>query len=209
MTSTARRRLSADERREQIIDSAREVFSRSGLAGARTRDLAAEAGVNEALLYRHFKSKDELFDAAVAEPLERAVATLVELSGTPPEVFDSRGELMFERTRGFIHDLLLVMDEVAPLLGIVLFGDADSASEYYRRRISPSLDGVKQVIDANLDSWTHREFDAELLIHGVFGMAWFLSITAHLGGPRWDLDRAATQIASVLLEGVMLKGEEE
>ena len=80
----AKRRLTADERRQQIVSSARKVFVAQGLGGARTRDIAAEAGVNEALLYRHFASKEELFEAAVVEPLQSAVAHLVQASGAPP-----------------------------------------------------------------------------------------------------------------------------
>ena len=83
-SAPVRTRLTADARREQIIEAAREVFARSGRAGARTRDLAEAAGINEALLYRHFDSKEDLYEAAVAAPLEQAVATLVERSGEPP-----------------------------------------------------------------------------------------------------------------------------
>nr|MDT0522477.1 helix-turn-helix domain-containing protein [Streptomyces sp. DSM 41633] len=91
-------RLSADERREQIIDAARRVFEQTGFEGARTRDLAAAAGVNEALLYRHFGSKEDLFEAAVATPLEEAVSKVVEFSGSPPEDFDATGTVMYDRT---------------------------------------------------------------------------------------------------------------
>ena len=41
-----RKRLSADARREQILDAARGVFLDAGYAGARTQDIATAAGVN-------------------------------------------------------------------------------------------------------------------------------------------------------------------
>jgi len=54
-------RLKKSERREQIIERATDVFRQHGLKGARTREIAKVCGINEALLYKHFKSKEELF----------------------------------------------------------------------------------------------------------------------------------------------------
>lgn len=58
-------RLEAEERRTQIMEAALAVFTEKGLAAARTREIAARAGISEALIYRHFKSKDDLYQAAV------------------------------------------------------------------------------------------------------------------------------------------------
>lgn len=195
-------RLSANERREQIIVAARQVFEQSGFDGARTRDLAAAAGVNEALLYRHFGSKEELFEAAVAAPLEEAVGKLVELSGDPPEVFDVSGVVMYERTYQFLYDLLGVMDEIGPLLGVMLFGQADRAADYFRNRIDPSLKEVERVVEANLSAWRHKDFDVDLLVRSTMGMTWFLSTADRLCGHTRDRTAAAKAITSMLLEGV-------
>lgn len=194
--------MTADARREQIIRSARAVFARSGFAGARTRDLAAEAGITEALLYQHFGSKEALFEAAVAEPLEHAVAQLIDISGSPPEEFDVTGEEMYKRTRAFMRDLLTVMDDIAPLLGVMLCGDVDVASSYYRERIEPSLNAVRDVIETNLESWNHRDFDPELTAKLVFGTAWFLSLSDRLAGHTRDHDEAADRLASMILLGL-------
>jgi AcrR family transcriptional regulator len=199
-----RTRLTADARREQIIEAAREVFARSGLAGARTRDLAAEAGINEALLYRHFSSKEDLFEAAVAAPLDRAVAAVVEISGEPPMEFDQTGEEMHARTSRFISDLLGVLEEISPLLGVMLFGDAESGAEYFRKRIDPSLDAVAKVIVANYPAWRHREFDPRLVVDLCFGMAWFAAVSARLTGRPLDREALAEQITSIFLYGLAL-----
>ena len=56
-------RLSSDERREGIIEAVNGVFAEKGFDGATTRELAEAAGVSEALLYRHFPSKESLYAA--------------------------------------------------------------------------------------------------------------------------------------------------
>jgi AcrR family transcriptional regulator len=70
--STQRGRLTADARREAILEAARPVFGGRGYHAATTREIAAAAGVSEALLYQHFPGKSDLFLAVV----ERCAADL-------------------------------------------------------------------------------------------------------------------------------------
>lgn len=71
-------RPSADQTRERILAAALDLFSERSFEGATTREIAASAGVTQPLLNYHFRSKDELWRAAVDEPFEaltRALAT--------------------------------------------------------------------------------------------------------------------------------------
>ncbi len=67
--------------RQRLLDSAREEFTDRGLEGARVDSIAARAGVNKERIYGHFGSKDELFQAVVADALDEHVAAL----GLPTE----------------------------------------------------------------------------------------------------------------------------
>ncbi len=51
--------------RDSLLRAATSVFAEVGTRGATTRRIAREAGVNEVTLFRHFKSKDELIQAAL------------------------------------------------------------------------------------------------------------------------------------------------
>jgi AcrR family transcriptional regulator len=201
-------RLTSDQRRQQITESARTIFVAHGLAGARTRDIAAEAGINEAMLYRHFKSKEELYEAAVAGPLGEAVAALVATSGEPPAEFDASGAAMKERTSLFLRDLLRIMEDFGPLLGVALFGEVGAAQTYYADRIAPTLNTVQQVIAINLQSWMHRDFDVEMVVHTAFGAAWFHATAARLAGKQLDVDAVADQLTSLFIDGLMSKDGE-
>jgi TetR/AcrR family transcriptional regulator len=63
----------ADQTRARILDAATNEFSANGLAGARTERIAEAAGVNKALLYYYFRSKQELYTAALEEIAEKVV----------------------------------------------------------------------------------------------------------------------------------------
>lgn len=56
-------RMSGDERRKQIVRVAIELFSQRGFSGTTTKEIARAAGVSEAIIFRHFANKEELYSA--------------------------------------------------------------------------------------------------------------------------------------------------
>ena len=56
-----RKRLKAEERRSQLLRIAKELFSEGGFENTTTKAIAAAAGVSEAIIFRHFASKEELY----------------------------------------------------------------------------------------------------------------------------------------------------
>jgi TetR/AcrR family transcriptional regulator len=77
---------------ERILDAAIEEFVEHGLAGARVDRIAMRAGVNKQLLYRHFGSKDGLFDAAV----RAMVGRFNEIRQALPDTLEGRLPYYFE-----------------------------------------------------------------------------------------------------------------
>jgi AcrR family transcriptional regulator len=55
--------MKGGERREQILQTAVDLFSQRGFKGTTTKEIARAAGVSEAMVFRHFASKDELYGA--------------------------------------------------------------------------------------------------------------------------------------------------
>jgi AcrR family transcriptional regulator len=64
------RRPGNQDTRGQIITAARQAFAAKGFAGVSMRAIAAEAGVDAALIHHYFDSKQQLFLATVALPVE-------------------------------------------------------------------------------------------------------------------------------------------
>jgi len=64
-------RLPADERRKQLIEVSIDLFSRKGFAGTTTKEIAAAAGVTEAIIFRHFATKQDLYTAIVERMCSR------------------------------------------------------------------------------------------------------------------------------------------
>jgi len=197
-----RARLSADERRAQILDSAREVFLRSGASGARVKEVADAAGVNPALLYQHFESKEELFEEAVLRPLASAFETT---ALTFPDVTDADppGERVREATETYLLHLLEAMEKAAGLLGLVLFDDLEAARIFFRERLEPMLAQLTGVVRAHLPAWEHAEYDPEVAVMIVFGTCWMYAIDSRFGTrAERDLPKLAAQIGAIIFEGL-------
>jgi TetR/AcrR family transcriptional regulator len=71
MKVSHRQHRDSDKTRANILATATRIFAELGLAGARTDVIAKSAGVNKALLYYYFKSKEALYEAVVEEHFRR------------------------------------------------------------------------------------------------------------------------------------------
>jgi AcrR family transcriptional regulator len=199
MGDGGRRRLSKAQRRQEILRAARRVFRESGLQGARTKEIARAAGINEALIYQHFQSKEELFEAAVLSPLEDIVDDLYDYAHALPPGTDERQRT---NTYSFVHNLLETLADSLPLLGVVLFTDGPAGREFYQSRVAALLDSVTDVVKSNLGSWQHRCFDPEITTPAIFGMCWGLAMDAVLRGRDLDVEAAAEEICRLIFRGL-------
>jgi AcrR family transcriptional regulator len=106
-----RKRVSAADRREQILGVARQLFAKQGFRGTTTRQIADQAQVNEAILFRHFRSKEALYWAVLDElsrqrnnrgNLQALISERARSNGTPgadEKFFAAVAEGLLERSR--------------------------------------------------------------------------------------------------------------
>lgn len=106
-------RITGEQRREQIIDAAIQLFSETGFAGTTTRRLAEAAGVSEAALYLHFETKEALYEAIIRrkahEHEEFAERLRAAVSEGPERMFREVARSMIDihtRDKAFLRLLL-------------------------------------------------------------------------------------------------------
>jgi AcrR family transcriptional regulator len=73
--STTTERKSAEERRQDVLDAALDVFAEHGLSGASTDEIARKAGISQPYLFRLFHTKKELFLASAERCLGETLET--------------------------------------------------------------------------------------------------------------------------------------
>lgn len=90
----SKRRLPALQRRAQILEIARELFSREGIDETSMRNIAGRAGVSPAVLYRHFSDKDALLFALTEAFFDRMIAAFDGAMSTEADPIDRLAALM-------------------------------------------------------------------------------------------------------------------
>ena len=115
-----KKRLPGTVRRELILQAALEVFSGKGYDGSTVKKIAERAGVNEGLLYRHFKSKEDLYTAVIAM---RAASILDydDLTAVVNGKYDDQDFL-----KRFAKSYLQVMRSNEKLVRLISFGQLSS-----------------------------------------------------------------------------------
>lgn len=191
-----RTRLRAEERREKILEAARVVFLESGFAGARTRRIAEEAGITEALLYKFFPSKSEIFRAAVHEPLERFVEQLL---ATTQDIDPAEGDRR-DRLRQVNEMLLQFMADSAPFLAVVLLSELTEARRFYQTDLYPTLSRPIYEVVSRITGWRQR--DGSLIFAAMFGTHLGLAIDAMLRDRDVDAPRVADQLTRLFSDGM-------
>ena len=114
---------------QRILHAARRVFVRRGTVGARMQEIAAEAGVNQALLHYYFRSKDRLAATVFAEVAGRLLPAIAELLGSDASIE--------EKVERFIH---LYIDGVrqSPFIPGYLVSELHQQPE----RLTPLIDAA-------------------------------------------------------------------
>lgn len=126
----ARRRLSVDRRREELIAAALELFSRHDAEDVSIDDVAASAGASRALVYHYFGGKQELYVAAL-----RSAAAELQARLHPQGEGGPLGQLAMGLTRYFDF----VEEHAAGFAALLRGGPANRAGE-----IGEIVDGVRQ-----------------------------------------------------------------
>ncbi|HEY4411030.1 MAG TPA: helix-turn-helix domain-containing protein [Acidimicrobiia bacterium] len=191
-----RTRLRAAERREKILEAARRVFLESGFAGARTRRIAEEAGITEALLYRFYPSKTEIFRAAVHEPLERFCT---ELLATTADIDPARGD-RHDRLRQVNEMLLQFMADSTPFLAVVLLSELGEARRFYQGDLHPTLSRPIYEVVSRITGWRQR--DGSLIFAAMFGTHLGLALDALLRDESIDAGSVAGQLTALFSDGM-------
>ena len=195
--------LPSDLRREQIAVAARHIFAVRGLAGARTRDIAKAANVTETVLYRHFSSKEEVFEAAVLEPVERLASDLMRLTAGVSRV-DAGTRL--ELSEHVHEEIRAVVDQITPLLGIALFSGGAAGREFYRSRLAPVLDVTVDAIRQAMSPRQQRVMEPRTLLLTIIGMYFGLSLDGLFADEPVDSSGAARRLTHLVAFG--LRGDE-
>src|SRR5690348_15317961 len=148
-------RVPAKRRREQIMGAAAELFSRRGFDGTTTREIARSAGVNEAIIFRHFTSKDELYWAVVSEQVVGrshidGLRDRLRSSRSPKQALADWAETLLQRHQDTAVTRLLLFSALR---------DPEVSEKFIRSYMKESFGLLADCIRAGVEQGRLREID--------------------------------------------------
>ena len=199
---TSRVRVSGEERRRQIIEAATTLFSRKGFRGTTTREIARAVGVSEAMLFKHFATKEELYAAIIEAKshVEQLMDTVVEAAerGDDAEVLRTLAREMIARTR--TDPTLMRLTFFSALEGHAL------SDMMFRSRVQQLDDFLSRYIARRIAAGAFRAVDPLQAAWNFSGMVAYHVQRRELFGqkpPRHlTSDRAVEEIVQLFLNGV-------
>jgi TetR/AcrR family transcriptional regulator len=140
--------------RAAIVAAAAQVFAQAGFAGARTDAIADAAGVNKALLYYYFKSKESLYEAVVEDHFREFNRQALEVLASPDP---ARAVLL--RYVDLHFDFISSKHQSAPLFQQLMMNRGKFLQRLIRAYFKPRSEALGQVIDRGMREGEFRPAD--------------------------------------------------
>ncbi len=195
--------------REKILESAQSEFAHHGFDGARVDKIADLAGVNKAMIYYHFQSKENLYRAIIESHVkmigdfwERAM-----IEESDPEILIRKAsEYYYSMPAGTALFVPIILREVAS--GGETFKSAIAKVMSERNLISK----MRQMIDKGIADGKFRNLDSKQAMISFLGMNIFYLIMAPFMNKVWEIDdvekfrrERPKEIADLYLYGLVKK----
>jgi AcrR family transcriptional regulator len=207
-TESTTGRMSGDERRRQILRVAIKLFSKHGFSGTTTKKIAQEAGVSEAMVFRHFATKRELYHAILDHKA---------CEGGNPNPCEWAGEALASKDdeRFFYQIILNALNhhEQDPEFMRLLFHSAIEGHELAEMFVEENIVPIYEFMSAYIsqrqkDGAIRKDLNPRVIIRAFVGMM----IHHSLNNSLWDKKRhllnisneeAAKAFSEILLRGIL------
>jgi TetR/AcrR family transcriptional regulator len=176
----APKRFTADERRLQLVQIAARLFAEKGFTGTTTREIAKAAGVTEAIIFRYFPRKDDLY-AAILEwksSQERTIEWCDEL-GAAAQFLDDRLVI-----RIVVRRLIEFVQRDPAFLRLMLHSALEGhglADEYRKRHFQPLERFLTEYIVDGQRAGRLVQGDPRALVFTIFALPMHHNLITTLG----------------------------
>lgn len=206
---TTAARMSGDERRAQILQVAIRLFSYKGFNGTTTKEIAAAVGVSEAMVFRHFATKQELYHAILdCKACEDGMKTLPWEDEAQKKAIDEKDDYKVFYTLAL---KALQHQQGDPDLMRLLFHSALEGHElsemFFDQFVSRMYEFIGAYIRKRQADGAMRSVEPRVVVRAFLGML----IHHSLNNILWDKsrrllnisnDEAAHEFVTILLNGV-------
>ncbi len=167
-------RMAAEARRRQIVDVAISLFSQKGFRGTTTKEIALAAGVNEAIIFRHFATKKDLYSAILDQ--KACSDSVQDLEATVEECMRRKDDrAVFEAIAVHILESHERDDSFMRLFLYSALEKHELADMFYRNQITNRYRRLASYIEQRVKDRAYRRVDPMTAAHAFIGMVVYLA----------------------------------
>jgi len=198
--ATVHVRVPAEDRRLQIIEIAGDLFASRGYEGTTTRELAERVGINEALLFRHFATKDDLYWAVLQHMIDKR--------GTKDRLSEHVRAGMTDRETfvAVAKDLLNRNVQLTRLLFYSVLEKHELSDRFFSTHVIAYHEILADYIREGIKTGRFRDMDPVLAARAFIGMfSYHYQIHELFGGKvvrHFDPDEVVNRLVDIWLEGM-------
>jgi AcrR family transcriptional regulator len=199
-------RMAGEERRMQILRVAVSLFSQRGFSGTTTREIAQAAGVSEAMVFRHFATKEELYSAILDhKACSDSSFNPVALIGDAVKRKDDRA--VFEGLALSALEHHECDPEFHRLLLHAALEQHELAEMFWERNVRPVYEFLGDYIRQRQTDGVMIDMEPAVVVRYFIGMVIHHSLNNTLWDPKRSLlnisnEAAAHSFANILLSGI-------
>jgi AcrR family transcriptional regulator len=199
-------RLSAEDRRLQIVRTAIELFARKGFTGTTTKEIALASGVNEALIFRHFATKEELYSAIIDYKMNERCLRLHALLDQAVEQKDDRA--FFTR---LAYEILEAYTQDPNFMRLMFYSALEGhqlSRMVFEKHIAEMFEDLVKYIAGRIKERVWLPVNPRVAARGFVGMVAYHAMVRELFDPEEKLlklsnKRAASKFTELFLSGVL------
>jgi AcrR family transcriptional regulator len=205
MATTIPVRVAARDRRLQIMEAAKELFARQGFEGTTTREIAERARVNEAIIFRHFPSKEDLYWAIIDRESE--------LAGWQPALRRQLSSAAGDREifTGIAEDILTRRAKDSSLSRLLLFSaleNQERSQRFFQTHVVAYYELIAEYIGRRIQQGTFRAVNPLLAARGFVGMIVYHSLIQEIYGAQryqdFDVKEVSETLTDIWLGGMQV-----
>jgi TetR/AcrR family transcriptional regulator len=200
----SRKRLGAPERRQQLIETALCQFATNGFRGTTTRAIACAAGVSEAIIFRHFKTKEDLYGAILREKARK--------DGFDRALVRMRGHARRNDDRGLVKAIVMRVLEVyrrdPDFQRVLMYArlEGHALAKANQRSLSEPFHAfLREYVLKRQAAGALRARDPDVMVFALIGLPLYFAMVRHLFGiervKRTD-PQVAEAFTTLILHGI-------
>lgn len=195
-TKKAKTRMSGDERKGQIVEVATRLFSENGFRGTTTREIAKAAGISEAVIFKYFSKKEDLYRAIIDRRCSDSAGESRLITGLKGK----KGRDVFYDIANYMLEEHRKAPSFMRLLTFSALEKHELSKIFIKTKAMELLEFIEDEIKGLMEAGEMRKGDSALAARAFMGMVLHYCVSQELYGLKRYFKRTNEAVAKTFVD---------